>query len=206
MQLEVNSPIGHTESRADEFKSAVSSCGASGYAYTSPPPYLPSPTSSSESLAVVPQDWSARRMSSECVTTYRVREGDTCDSIAAAQEVPSRDLVEANDELGAWCGGLETGRDLCLPPKCKVHRLKPEDSCESLLEAYGAGRESLVEWNPKLYIQCTSLNATTGYICVGPPAINIKSSNASVVMTNRTRHYIRASEVGQMRPIRHGEA
>ncbi|EQB54828.1 LysM domain-containing protein [Colletotrichum gloeosporioides Cg-14] len=119
MQLEVNSPIGHTESRADEFKSAVSSCGASGYAYTSPPPYLPSPTSSPESLAVVPQDWSARRMSSECATTYRVREGDTCDSIAAAQEVPSRDLVEANDELDAWCGGLETGRDLCLPPSAK---------------------------------------------------------------------------------------
>ncbi|KAF4888844.1 hypothetical protein CGCFRS4_v009669 [Colletotrichum fructicola] len=93
MQLEVNSPISHTESRADEFKSA-SSCVASGYAYTSPPPYIPSPTSSSESLAVVPQD--------------------------------------------------------CL-------------------------------------------NATTGYICVGPPAINIKPSNASVDMTNRTSHYIRVS-------------
>ncbi|OLN92823.1 LysM domain-containing protein [Colletotrichum chlorophyti] len=191
MQLEVNSPIGHTEARADEFKAVVSSCGAKGYAYTSPPPYVPSQTStSSESPTVVPHDWSARRMSSDCATTYRVQEGDTCDSIAAAQEVPSRDLVEANDQLDGWCGGLEVGQDLCLPAKCKVHPLKPEDSCESLLKAYGAGQKSLSEWNPRLYIQCDSLNATvTGYICVGPPAINIKPLNASVAMTNNTRRH-----------------
>ncbi|KAK1985564.1 hypothetical protein LZ30DRAFT_809139 [Colletotrichum cereale] len=122
MQLEVNSPIGHTEARADEFKAAISSCGAKGYAYASPPPYVPSRTfTSSESPTVVPQDWSAHRMSSECATTYRVQEGDTCDSIADAQEVPSRGLVEANDELDGWCGGLAAGQDLCLPAKCKVH-------------------------------------------------------------------------------------
>ncbi|KAF6817201.1 LysM domain-containing protein, partial [Colletotrichum plurivorum] len=196
MQLEVNSPIGHTDARADAFKSAVSSCGASGYAYTSPPPYLPSQTASSpvESPTVSPQDWSASRMSAECATTYRVREGDTCDSIAAAQEVPSRDLAEANEDIDARCDGLEAGRDLCLPAKCKVHPLTPGDSCESLLETYGAGRESLAAWNPKLYIQCDSLNATTGYICVGPPAIIVKSPsallNASLALTNRTRRYM----------------
>uniref|UniRef100_L2G1C2 LysM domain-containing protein n=1 Tax=Colletotrichum fructicola (strain Nara gc5) TaxID=1213859 RepID=L2G1C2_COLFN len=109
MQLEVNSPISHTESRADEFKSA-SSCVASGYA---------APHTQPDVLLRVPR---------------RGPPGLVC-----------------------------------------------------------AGRESLVEWNPKLYIQCASLNATTGYICVGPPAINIKPSNASVDMTNRTSHYIRVS-------------
>lgn len=118
-QLEVNSPIGHINARADEFKSAVSSCGASGYVYTSPPPYLVSQTSLSplELPTMASQDWSASRMSAECATTYRVRESDTCDSIAAAQEVPSRDLVEANEDIDAWCDGLETGRDLCLPAR-----------------------------------------------------------------------------------------
>ncbi|KAK2059002.1 LysM domain-containing protein [Colletotrichum caudatum] len=168
MQLEVNSPIGHTEARADEFKTDISSCSVKGYAYTSPPPYASSQTSTSpESPTIVPQDWSAQRMSSECATTYRVQEGDTCDSIAAAQEVPSRSLTEANDELDGWCGGLEAGQDLCLPARCKVHPLKPEDSCESLLEAYGATQKSLAKWNPKLYIQCDTLNVTTGYICLG---------------------------------------
>ncbi|EFQ31421.1 LysM domain-containing protein [Colletotrichum graminicola M1.001] len=168
MQLEVNSPIGHTEARADEFKTAISSCSVKGYAYTSPSPYASSQTStSSVSPTIVPQDWSAQRMSSECATTYRVQEGDTCESIAAAQQVPSRGLTEANDELDGWCGGLEAGQDLCLPTRCKVHPLKPEDSCESLLEVYGATQKSLAEWNPKLYIQCGTFNVTTGYICVG---------------------------------------
>ncbi|TID00247.1 hypothetical protein CH35J_006534 [Colletotrichum higginsianum] len=191
MQLEVNSPIGHTEARAGEFKAAISSCSVKGYTYTSPPPYVQSQTSTSpESPTVVPQDWSARRMSSECATTYRVQEGDTCDSIAVAQEVPSRDLVEANHKLDGWCGGLEAGMDLCLPAKCKVHPLKPEDSCESLLEAYGAGQKSLAEWNPRLYIQCDNLKAITGYICVGPPVISNRPLNASVAMTNNTRRHV----------------
>ncbi|GJC88499.1 hypothetical protein ColLi_11337 [Colletotrichum liriopes] len=159
MQLEVNSPIGHTETRADEFRAVVSSCGVKGYTYTSPPPYIPSQTSiSSESPTIVPQGWSAQRMSSECATTYHVQEGDT----GAEQG-----LVEANDELDGWCGGLEAGQDLCLPAKCKVHLLQSEDSCDSLLKMYSVGQKSLAEWNPKLYIQCENLNATTGYICVG---------------------------------------
>ncbi|TQN70326.1 hypothetical protein CSHISOI_05145, partial [Colletotrichum shisoi] len=164
MQLEANSPFGHAEARAGECKVAIFSCSVKGYAYTSPPPYVQSQTSTSpESPTVAPQD-----------------------CIGVAQKVPTRDLVEANDKLDGWCGGLEAGMDLCLPAKCKVHLLKPEDSCESLLEGYSDGQKSLAEWNPRLYIQCDNLNAITGYICVGPPVISKRLLNAPVAVTNNT--------------------
>ncbi|KAF5523039.1 hypothetical protein CGCA056_v005228 [Colletotrichum aenigma] len=179
MQIEVNSPIGHTESRAAGFESVVSSCGVTGYSYTSPSPYVLSPgATSSEVLSptAVAQSWSAQRMSSECAATYHVQEGDTCDSIVEAQSVPSRDLLEANDHLDNWCGGIEVGQDLCLPAQCKLHLVTPDDSCDSVTVEYGVIIDSLSEWNPKVYIQCDGFNKTiSGFICVGPPVLSGKS-------------------------------
>ncbi|KAK1445515.1 LysM domain-containing protein [Colletotrichum cuscutae] len=184
MEIEVNSPIGHTESRAVEFQSVISSCGATGYTYTSPLPYAISSTVAPPDLSASPtigaQSWSAQRMSADCATTYHVQDGDTCDSISIAQSVSSRDLVEANEHLDNWCGGLGAGQEMCLPAQCKLHLLTTEDSCESLLRQYGVSPKDLSEWNPKLYIQCDGFSQiNTGYICVGPPIIPKKSPETS---------------------------
>lgn len=118
----------------------ISSCGARGYTYTSPLPYAISSTVAPPDFSASPtigaQSWPAQRMSADCVTTYHAQDGDTCDSISIAQSVSSRDLVEANEHLDNWCGGLSAGQELCLPAQCKLHLLTTEDSCESLLRQY----------------------------------------------------------------------
>ncbi|KAK1845942.1 LysM domain-containing protein [Colletotrichum chrysophilum] len=171
MQIEVNSPIGHSESRAAEFELVVSSCGVTGYSYTSPSPYILSPAAPSSEVVsptAVAQSWSAQRMSSECAATYHVQDGDTCDSIAEAHSVPSRELLEANDHLDNWCGGIQVGQDLCLPAQCNLHLVTPDDSCDSVTAKYGVSIDNLSEWNPKIYIQCDGFNKTiSGFICVG---------------------------------------
>ncbi|KAF0322210.1 LysM domain-containing protein [Colletotrichum asianum] len=194
-QIEVNSPIGHSESRAAEFESVVSSCGVAGYSYTSPSPYILSPAAPSSEVVsptAVAQSWSAQRMSSECAATYHVQEGDTCDSIAEAQSVPSRELLEANDHLDNWCGGIQVGQDLCLPAQCNLHLVTPDDSCDSVTAEYGVSIDNLSEWNPKVYIQCDGFNKTiSGFICVGPPVLSGKSFKMptnSTLRANATTH------------------
>ncbi|KAK1728068.1 LOW QUALITY PROTEIN: LysM domain-containing protein [Colletotrichum acutatum] len=169
MEIEVNSPLGYTESRAVEFQSGISSCGARGYTYTSPLPYAISSTAAPPDLSASPTIGAqTQRMSGDCATTYHVQDGDTCDSIAIAQSVSSRDLVEVNEHLDNWCGGLGAGQELCLPAQCKLHLLTTEDSCESLLRQYGVPPKDLSDWNQKLYIQCDGFSEiNTGYICVG---------------------------------------
>ncbi|KAF4489259.1 LysM domain-containing protein [Colletotrichum fructicola Nara gc5] len=200
MQIEVNSPIGHSESRAAEFELVVSSCGVTGYSYTSPSPYILSPAAPSSEVVsptAVAQSWSAQRMSSECAASYHVQDGDTCDSIAEAHSVPSRELLEANDHLDNWCGGIQVGQDLCLPAQCNLHLVTPDDSCDSVTAEYGVSIDNLSEWNPKIYIQCDGFNKTiSGFICVGgvlerPPVLSGKSFKVptnSTLRANATFH------------------
>ncbi|KAL0933646.1 LysM domain-containing protein [Colletotrichum truncatum] len=172
MEIAANSPLGHTEALAADFQSAVSSCGATDYVYASPAQYIMNPTAAlfeaETTVRAATKSWSAQRMSSDCSDTYRVRENDTCTSIAATLSVPSRGLVEANERLDDWCGGLEVGQDLCLPEKCNVHFLTITDSCDSLFATYGLSQENLYKWNSKLFIECSHLKDFRGqYICVG---------------------------------------
>lgn len=166
MEIEVNSEVGHTDERAAEFQSATASCGKTGYTYSRPVAHSSTSLAEAEPTAAA-AGWSAHRMSSDCATTYHVREGDTCDSISADQRVSTKGLIEANDVLDGWCDGLEAGQDLCMPPPCRVHLVEPGDSCESLGNDYGVTPEDLAEWNPMNYIRCDDLEfSKPTFICV----------------------------------------
>ncbi|KAF3803189.1 hypothetical protein GCG54_00013295 [Colletotrichum gloeosporioides] len=107
----------------------------------------------------------------ECAATYHVQEGDTCDSIAEVQSVPSRELLEAHDHLDDRCGGIKVGQNLCLPAQCKLHLVTPDDSCDYVKVGYGVSIDNLSEWNARLYIQWNGFNtAISGFICIGNKA------------------------------------
>lgn len=166
-EIEVNSEIGHTKARSAEFQSAISSCGKTGYTYIEPANHSSTPEAPAEST-ISSKNWSAHRMSSDCAYTYRVREGDTCESISVDQSVSTKGLIEGNDAINSRCDGLKAGQDLCMPEQCKVHFVESGDSCESLAEKYGATPNDLAKWNPRMYIQCNDFRySKPTYICVG---------------------------------------
>jgi LysM repeat protein len=145
-RLQLQSPIGYDEEFADDFSSVTASCGAAGYSYSTPPVYgTPvSPSSTSTSSSAVP---------SSCATPYTVSEGDTCESIAAARNVSSYGIIEAN-ELSMYCHLPAAGQEICLPAQCRTHFLLIDDNCATLSRQYGVSRVQLVSWNGNFDVQC----------------------------------------------------
>lgn len=88
-KLQLNSPFGYHEEFAEDFASMTASCKSTGYAVTSPAPY---PTAvgtttatTTGSLPVATDD--GPLLSSSCVTLYKTKRSDTCNSIATSQNV-----------------------------------------------------------------------------------------------------------------------
>ena len=75
-----------------------------------------------------------------CVSgkTYTTRSGDTCDTIALAQNVSSAALFSGNPVL-TNCTTLNPGVSLCLPLTCQTYQLAPTDDCISASISAGVG-------------------------------------------------------------------
>ncbi|CAE6451743.1 unnamed protein product [Rhizoctonia solani] len=101
--------------------------------------------------------------------TYTVKSGDTCQAIAASQNVGTADLISINSILPG-CTSIWVGQELCLPEACQTYTVQSGDTCESIVIAQGADvtYAQLLNWNPSINSYCSNLIAGTN-ICVRTP-------------------------------------
>lgn len=146
-RIQLESPLGYDEEFAEDFSSITESCGALGYTYSTPPAYgTPvNPTSSASSTSTAEP--------TSCAHPYTISEGDTCETIAAAQNVSSFGLIDRNG-LDIFCHLPDAGSEICLPAQCRTHFLLINDNCRTLSRQYNVTRVQLVSWNSNFDPQC----------------------------------------------------
>lgn len=127
-KLQLESVIGYDDDWAEDFASMTSSCGATGYAWTSPSAYSLSTVASTTTAANATS--TSASAAQTCVSTYTIQTNDTCNSIAASQNVSTYNLMKANS-LTILCSNLPEVREtLCIPPTCNTVSVFQSDSCD----------------------------------------------------------------------------
>ncbi|KAK4441912.1 carbohydrate-binding module family 50 protein [Podospora aff. communis PSN243] len=107
-------------------------------------------------------------------TTYTIKAGDTCQSIAMAQGFSTAQLVEANG-LVAYCRSFPgAGATICMPDslKCTPYALRVGDNCNRIAAANKVPYAQIVSWNPEVGELCGNierLTNTTMVICISTP-------------------------------------
>jgi len=148
MEIQLSSPFGYDAEFASDFASLTSSCGSSGYAFTSPTSYALNSTATTSVPTTTPS----------CSSPYLVQSGDTCDSIALAQNVSTFSIVTAGS-LSPDCSNLQAGSSLCLPSSCNLYRVQYDDTCDSILAANtNVTATNLLSWNPNINVLCTNID------------------------------------------------
>lgn len=113
--------------------------------------------------------------STTCVgTTYAIKSGDTCDSIATAQGLSTGGLIDANG-LQAHCANLPKSGNLCIPTsaKCKTRTVKQGDTCAKVADQVGLTWVQIATWNPDFGSDCKRISNFTGSVmCVSTPGGN----------------------------------
>ncbi|SPO02953.1 uncharacterized protein DNG_05632 [Cephalotrichum gorgonifer] len=151
-RVQLESPIGYEKDWAEDFASVTESCSAFSYSYTVPPPYRTAmaPTGS-EAIAPAGSAFSTPTAEpTPCATPYTIREGDSCGSIAAAQNVSFFGIIEENPKLDSFCHLPAAGTEICLPAQCRTHFLMMDDNCRTLEKRYNVTRAQLASWNSNL--------------------------------------------------------
>ncbi|KAL2812859.1 hypothetical protein BJX63DRAFT_432363 [Aspergillus granulosus] len=160
-QIQLNSPFGYSDDFAADFSSLTSSCGATGYPFTSSAVYAlpPSSTESPDSI-VTPT----------CSSPYHVQAGDSCDSIALAHNVSTHAILVAGD-LSPTCSNMQAGSALCLPDPCDLYRVQDSDTCDSIVAAHSSVNDvQLLNWNLNINMICGNIAHLVGtLICVSSP-------------------------------------
>ncbi|PSN68683.1 hypothetical protein BS50DRAFT_490467 [Corynespora cassiicola Philippines] len=172
IQVQLSPPFGFDEDFAQEFRETKSSCGSSGYSFTTP-----------AALRNRAEDAKVQI----CSDPYVVKSGDSCDAIALARQVLTFSIIKAGG-LKSNCSNLQPGGELpCLPSPCSLYRLGSSDNYKSIVSAHsGFTGQGLVSWNPNITSLCTNLADMTGnLICVGPPGDD-RSDIAITVMLPTT--------------------
>jgi LysM repeat protein len=123
-------------------------------------------------------------------TTYTVKAGDTCQSIAMAQGFSTTQLLHVND-LVAYCRSFpKAGSTICIPNslKCTPYSLRVGDTCNRIAATNKVSYAQVVSWNPEVGETCGNIDrlangnmviciSTPGGAWVGPsPAPSITSS------------------------------
>jgi len=158
IQAQLSSPFGYNEEFAQEFQEVKSSCGSSGYSFTTPTAYA-------ISTKLPDRDEDANTPS--CLNPYIVKSGDSCDSIALAHQISTFSVIKAG-RLNSDCTNLRPGVSLCLPAPCNLYRVQPGDDCKDIVKAHsGVTGIGFLLWNPNITPLCTNLADLTGnLICV----------------------------------------
>ncbi|KAH8693418.1 hypothetical protein GQ44DRAFT_765230 [Phaeosphaeriaceae sp. PMI808] len=86
MQTQLNSPFGYDEEFDQEFQAAKSSCGSSGYSFTTPTGYA---------VSTNLPDRAPDASNPSCSNTYIVKSGDSCDAITLAHQVSTFSIIKA---------------------------------------------------------------------------------------------------------------
>ncbi|KAF7955452.1 uncharacterized protein EAE97_000711 [Botrytis byssoidea] len=171
-QLELGSPYGYFSDAAVDFASTTSSCGKTGYPYTSPTAIALN-SSSISSVTATP---------TPCATSYTIKNGEDCNSIARTQNVSTFWLLYENNpqllenpiisavlgditltQLSSWnpninkaCGNLDQlyGTELCPQYQQQLHKhIAGESYCVEAvgsISTYTSFQKATITANPCL--------------------------------------------------------
>lgn len=152
----LSSDYGRTKLQPKAFSSLLSSCSvpATKYPYT----YTSTPTASAtayDPISIVPL-WRAywdddktatSAPAKDCTDTpYTVSAADTCKSISQAKSIAIDRLITANN-LDYNCSLLTSGSKLCLGPKCALHDVAQDETCQSISKGKQYTSVQLISWN-----------------------------------------------------------
>lgn len=174
IQQQLNSPFGYDTAFASEFTSLTSSCSKTEYAFTSPLPYTvttPGTATATGTPSSSPSASPTEVLEPGCVSLYTIQAGDTCNSIALAQNVSTFAVYGSHGITD--CSDLATGSKLCLLGQCLLHQVQETDTCDSIIAGAGitVSPSMFVAWNPNIDAVCSNLCTLVGmYICLSRPA------------------------------------
>lgn len=206
MSAGLSSPIGYFAQGAQQFESMVSSCHISGYSLHTP--------SIAEAIGALPTSNLSQPLLSApkaCEVPYTILEGDTCNSIAAAQKVSTFGVIYINN-LDAYCANLpDPGWQICLPESCDIQTVQKSQACEQIINesAENITLAQLRSWNPNIDRVCNNLDRLTdSVICVSPPGgfFEFGTKNASISSsTDKIGGKIAAAECSKYHTVKAGE-
>jgi hypothetical protein len=136
----LDSAYGRLRIDPGSFSSTLSSCSvpASKFPYTNPPTTAPA----------APTTTTMAPPNATCSgTPYTVQAGDTCDSIAAANDIATDRFLTQNN-LDYNCTTLVVGNGVCLGPSCALYQIKVNDTCNGILAGETFYLTQLLSWNP----------------------------------------------------------
>ncbi|KAF7535268.1 hypothetical protein G7054_g5512 [Neopestalotiopsis clavispora] len=157
-----NSEFGRGLVSEDYFEARASSCSATGYTITA--------TATSTSATATETANTRCNVTDTGSTVYTVKDGDSCTSISASQNV-STSLLTSINALDTNCTYLTTGQSLCLPDICNVYLVQTNDTCDSILESLvmDVALQYFLSWNNNINSVCSNLASLVGtYVCISP--------------------------------------
>ncbi|KAJ2972029.1 hypothetical protein NUW58_g9268 [Xylaria curta] len=147
----------------EEFTSLASSCGAKPTDFPHPTTTLPLPP---------PTGTPGPNITCRGGTDYKVKSGDSCESIAQANSMAIDKLLYLNG-LDFKCETLTVGSSLCIKDSCKLYKVEPGKTCKQIISDNGFTMVELVHWNPILETACDNMTMMAGRtICITPPGTN----------------------------------
>jgi len=97
----------------------------------------------------------------DCTRTYTVAQGDTCDSISAAQQVSTYQLAAINSQIDPDCSNLQPGELICLEQAgthCDgTYVVKDNDICEAISQSTNTPLDVLYANNPQIDDDCFNI-------------------------------------------------
>ncbi|KAF8907750.1 hypothetical protein CPB85DRAFT_1223114 [Mucidula mucida] len=101
-------------------------------------------------------------LAGDCLRSYKISEGDICDSISAANNVSTYQLATINEGyIDATCSNLDPGATICLGYEnedcTSTHVVKAGDLCESIAAEYSIDIASLYNNNPNILDDCSNI-------------------------------------------------
>ncbi|KAF2416682.1 LysM domain-containing protein [Tothia fuscella] len=156
LQIEAGSPYYYGPKLAAEsvYQSKTASCKISNMPMSTSRPVVPdSPTGAPSKCAG---------------TTYQVKAGDSCKSVAKRQGISTGWLIFDNN-LSASCDDLTKSSSLCLKNTCKIHAVTAGETCESIAKANNINTLQLQSWNPFINYGCNLTRFVGESVCVGMP-------------------------------------
>ncbi|KZV65858.1 carbohydrate-binding module family 50 protein [Peniophora sp. CONT] len=174
LRIQMSSPFGWDANYVDDWQTTQTECGVS-YGDAVPLSLVLdtdiAAASNATSYNVTATPTLKPASSANCAYgTLTVKSGDTCESIATANNLSHDQLVAING-LDLNCTKLPApGGKICSPGSCTLHTVQSSDTCVGLYTANDITWTQLLAWNPQLDSMCSNLAMQIGKtICISAP-------------------------------------
>ncbi|TRM57397.1 hypothetical protein BD626DRAFT_465102 [Schizophyllum amplum] len=134
--------------------------------------------------AIVAPFFARTVLAGDCVRTVTVKEGDTCDSISAAENVSTYQFAIINEGLiDETCSNLIAGQDYCIGYEAEdcsdVWVVEAQQTCDDITGVMAIEMSMLQENNPQLLDDCSNLYVGE-VLCVANSALHPPASGSYV--------------------------